>query len=169
MEREAKAMVVAFGGQNLINPYWLAVSPWSHGKNWLDSSYFSKTTQAKQLARLGFEQILPPKQTGRPLPSLLSPSFFYGGERNLKVCKLNCSFKHILDHYIFNGGQTCLLISPTHTTQMETGSLRQLGISSAALPLSLSLSRSLFLQLFLCMSLELTSMAMAMLSSKGQA
>ena len=32
---------------------------------------------AKQLARQGIEQILPPKQTRRPLPCLLIPSFFY--------------------------------------------------------------------------------------------
>ena len=31
----------------------------------------------KQQARQGIEQILPPKQTRRPLPLLLSPSFFY--------------------------------------------------------------------------------------------
>ena len=33
---------------------------------------------AKQLERQGIEQILSPKQTRRPLPSLLILSFFYG-------------------------------------------------------------------------------------------
>ena len=37
----------------------------------------SKSTKAKQLAPQGIEQNLPPKQMRRPLPLLLSPSFFY--------------------------------------------------------------------------------------------
>ena len=37
----------------------------------------SNSTEAKQLERQGIEQILPPKQTRRPLPCLLIPSFFY--------------------------------------------------------------------------------------------
>ena len=39
---------------------------------------------AKQLARQGIEQNLSPKQKRRPLPLLLSPSFFYG----VKMCSL---------------------------------------------------------------------------------
>ena len=44
----------------------------------LKSSDSSKSTDAKQLARHGVEQNLPLKQKQRPLPLLLSPSFFYG-------------------------------------------------------------------------------------------
>ena len=44
----------------------------------LNSSYFSKSTEAKHLARQGIEQILSPKQMRRPLPFLLILSFFYG-------------------------------------------------------------------------------------------
>ena len=40
--------------------------------------YFFKSTEAKQLARQGIEQVLPPKQSRRPLPCLLIPSFFNG-------------------------------------------------------------------------------------------
>ena len=44
----------------------------------MNSSYSSKSSQAKQLVQQGIEQILPPKQKRRPLPFLLSLSFFYG-------------------------------------------------------------------------------------------
>ena len=39
----------------------------------MDSIVSSKSTEAKQLARQGMEQNLPPKQTRPPLPLLLSP------------------------------------------------------------------------------------------------
>ena len=42
-----------------------------------DFNLFFKSTEAKQLAQQGIEQILPPKKVRRPLPLLLSPSFFY--------------------------------------------------------------------------------------------
>ena len=45
---------------------------------WAANGWSSKSTEAKQLSRQGIEQNLPPKQTRRPLPWLLSPSFFYG-------------------------------------------------------------------------------------------
>ena len=52
----------------------IALSIW---KNRMNSTFSSKSTEAKQLARQGIEYILAPKQTRRPLPLLLSPSFFY--------------------------------------------------------------------------------------------
>ena len=74
MELEDKAKVVA--------SVWLAelaVLPRSIRKNRMNSTFSFKYTRnkAKQLARQGIEQILPPKQT-RPLPCLLIISFFYG-------------------------------------------------------------------------------------------
>ena len=39
---------------------------------------FFQMDRGKQLARQGIEQILPPKQTRRPLLSLLFLSYFYG-------------------------------------------------------------------------------------------
>ena len=42
---------------------------------WAANGWSSKSTEAKQLSRQGIEQNLPPKQTRRPLPWLLSPSF----------------------------------------------------------------------------------------------
>ena len=67
-----------FGGRFFQFLATLAVLPWSIWKKRSNSSYFSKSTEAKQLARQGIEQILPPKQTRRPLPCLLILSFFYG-------------------------------------------------------------------------------------------
>ena len=45
--------------------------------DWLNSTVSSKKINAKQLARQGIKQVMPPKQTRRPLPCLLFPSFFY--------------------------------------------------------------------------------------------
>ena len=56
----------------------LAVFPQSIWKNRRNSTVSSKPTKAKQLARQGIEQNLLPRQMQRPLPCLLSPSFFYG-------------------------------------------------------------------------------------------
>ena len=47
-------------------------------KKRLNSTVSFKRTKTKQLTWQGIEQILPPKQTRRPLPSLLFKSFFYG-------------------------------------------------------------------------------------------
>ena len=46
--------------------------------SWCNSSFYSKSSQAKQLAWQRIEYILSPKQQRRPLSSLLSLSFFYG-------------------------------------------------------------------------------------------
>ena len=80
MEREDKAKVVTsdWGAEFVQFLAALAVLSRSIWKKRSNSTYSSKKTQAKQLARQGIEQILPPKQTRRPLPCLLSPSFFYG-------------------------------------------------------------------------------------------
>ena len=48
----------------------------------MNSTVSSKFTEAKQLAQQGIEQNLSPMQTRRPLPLLLSPSFFYGSQAN---------------------------------------------------------------------------------------
>ena len=79
MEREAKAKVVAsvWGSDFVKFLAALAVLPRWVWKKRLNSSYSSKSTEAKQLARQGIERNLPPKQTQRPLLLLLSPSFFY--------------------------------------------------------------------------------------------
>ena len=55
----------------------IALSIW---KNRMNSTFSSKSTEAKQLARQEKEYILTPKQRRRPLPLLLSPSFVYGLE-----------------------------------------------------------------------------------------
>ena len=56
----------------------LAVLPRSIWKNTRNSTVSFKPIEAKQLARQGIEQNLPPKQTRWPLPLLLSPSIIYG-------------------------------------------------------------------------------------------
>ena len=58
--------------------------------SWCNSSYSSIRPCAKLLARQGIESILSPKQKRRPLPSLLSLSFFYvvqvlGGPQQVRV------------------------------------------------------------------------------------
>ena len=62
MEREANAKVVAsvWGAEFVQFFAALAVLPWSILKKRSKSSYFSKLAEAKQLARQGNEQILPP-------------------------------------------------------------------------------------------------------------
>ena len=74
MEIEANAKVVAsvWGADCVQFLAALAVLPWSMD----EFTVSSKKTEAKQLARQETEQVLPPKQTRRPLPWLLSPSFF---------------------------------------------------------------------------------------------
>ena len=49
----------------------------SFKSSWCNSSYDSKSSKTKQLARHGFLWILTPKQKRRPLPFLMSLSFFY--------------------------------------------------------------------------------------------
>ena len=79
MERKAKAKVIAFvwGAEFVQFLAALAVLPQSIWKKWLNSTVSFKTTETKQLARQGIEQILPSKQTRRPLPCLLFQSVFY--------------------------------------------------------------------------------------------
>ena len=79
MELEDKAKVVAsvWGAEFVQFLAALAVLPWSTWNKRSNSSYFSKSTEEKQIVRQGIEQILPPKQTRRPLPCLLSLPFFY--------------------------------------------------------------------------------------------
>ena len=63
MEREAKAKVVASSlGAEFVHFFAaLAVLPWSIWKKRSNSSNFSKSTKAKQLAQRGIEKILPQK------------------------------------------------------------------------------------------------------------
>ena len=81
MEREAKTKVVAsvWGGkgQNVFFLTAPAVLPRSIWKKQLNSTVSSKTTESKQLWRQEKEQIVPPKQTQRPLSCLLFPSFLH--------------------------------------------------------------------------------------------
>ena len=49
-------------------------------KNRMNSSYSSKLIEAKQLTKQRIEQILSPKQTRRPLPSLSVPFFLLCGK-----------------------------------------------------------------------------------------
>ena len=79
MDREAKVKVIAsVWGADLVKFLAsLAVLPRLVGKNMMNSTVSSQPREAKQLARQGIEQNLPPKQTRRPLPLLLSPSLFY--------------------------------------------------------------------------------------------
>ena len=79
MELNDKANVVASVwraecGQFLAALAVLSRSIW---KNRMNSPVFSKSTEAKQRARKEMEQFLSPKQTRRPLPCFLIPSFFY--------------------------------------------------------------------------------------------
>ena len=68
MELEDKAKVVpsVWGAEFVKFLAALAVLHWSIRKERSNSSYFSKSTKAKQLAREGIEQILPPKQQRQP-------------------------------------------------------------------------------------------------------
>ena len=66
MEREEKAKVVASvwggGGKDFVQFLSaLAVLPWSIWKNRMNSTFSSKQTKAKELARQRIEQIMPPK------------------------------------------------------------------------------------------------------------
>ena len=66
MEREEKAKVVASvwggGGKDFVQFLSaLAVLPWSIWKNMMNSTFSSKQTKAKELARQRIEQIMPPK------------------------------------------------------------------------------------------------------------
>ena len=72
METEAKAKVVAsvWGEEFMHFLAALAILP---RVIWIKRLNTSKSTEAKQLARLGIEKILPTKHTRRPLPLLLSP------------------------------------------------------------------------------------------------
>ena len=86
METEGKLKVVAsvWGAKFVHFLDALAVLSWSiWGADFffLISTVSSKPTEAKQLARQGIEQNLPPKQMQQPLPLLLSPSFFYDQHR----------------------------------------------------------------------------------------
>ena len=80
METEAKTKVVAsvWGAKFIPFLAALAVLPRSIWKNGMNSTFSFKSTEAKQLARQGFELILPPKQKWGTLSLLLSPSFLYG-------------------------------------------------------------------------------------------
>ena len=79
-EKQRQRSLRLFGGQIFVQFLAaLSVLPRSVLKKRLNSSYSSKSTEAKQLARQGIEQNLPPEQTRRHLPLLLSPSFFYNG------------------------------------------------------------------------------------------
>ena len=79
METEEKSKVVAsvWGADFIQFLAALAVLPRWIWKKRISSTFAFKSTKAKQRARQGIECILPPKQTWRPLPYLLSPSFFY--------------------------------------------------------------------------------------------
>ena len=90
METEAKAKVVAFVWEkNWLNSLpcnsCFALDDLNYRMNctkmiWkkrMNSSYSSKSSQAKQLVRQRIGWILPLKQKWRPLPFLLSLSFFY--------------------------------------------------------------------------------------------
>ena len=78
LEDKANVVVSVWGATFVQFLAALAVLPRSNWKKRLDSSFSCKWTEAKQLTRQGIEHILPPKQTRRPLPSLLILSFFYG-------------------------------------------------------------------------------------------
>ena len=92
METEAKTKVVAsvWGAKFIPFLAALAVLPRSIWKNGMNSTFSFKSTEAKQLARQGFELILPPKQKWGPLSLLLSPSFLYGANpytHNWRIAK----------------------------------------------------------------------------------
>ena len=96
MELEDKAKVIAsvWGGRICSIPFRSSVLPWSIRKKMLNSSYFSKLTEAKQLAQQGIEQLLPPKQTRRPLPCLIILSSYE------TVLVLNCPrMNHLVTNY----------------------------------------------------------------------
>ena len=59
--------------QIVLVPFILFLKPF-----WCNSSYYSKSSETKQLVRQGIEQILTPIHKRRPFPFLLSLSFFYG-------------------------------------------------------------------------------------------
>ena len=69
MEPKAEIQIIAYSGPSSLGLF--------ERKGRIHPS-FSKSTESKQLARQGIEQILSPKQTRRPLPCLLILSSFYG-------------------------------------------------------------------------------------------
>ena len=58
--------------------------------SWCNSTYYSESSYAKQLARQRVEWILSPKQKWRPLPCLLYKSFFYGGVTAVTLVLITC-------------------------------------------------------------------------------
>ena len=92
METEGKAKVIAsvwgatffqfLAALAVLTPVYLEETvefSWSIRKKQMNSTVSFKSTKTKQLTQQGIELILSPKPTRRPLPCLLSPSFFYGG------------------------------------------------------------------------------------------
>ena len=80
METEGKEKVVASVWRAKLVQFLAALDVLSRTiwKKRLNSSLSFKSTEAKQqLARQEIEQIMPPKQTWRPLPFLLFSPFFY--------------------------------------------------------------------------------------------
>ena len=89
-EEKTKVITSVWGGKNLFNyVHTLAALPRTILKNrmnlsmsfkssWCNSSYYSKSSKAKQPARQGIELILTSKEQRRPLHFILSLSFFFG-------------------------------------------------------------------------------------------
>ena len=104
LEDQAKVVASVWGAEFVKFLAALAVLPWSIWKKRSNSSYFSNSTEAKQLARQATEQILSPKQTWRPLPCLLILSFFYALTRRVH-CYIQiqavCSLWDISWDYLF--------------------------------------------------------------------
>ena len=81
--RQGKGRRVGKGGKICSIPCRASCFAWVYLEEAVNSAVYLELTvsfksyETRQLARQRIERILPPKPTRRPLPLLLSPSFFY--------------------------------------------------------------------------------------------
>ena len=74
---------------------------------WMNSTFSSKSTESKQLARQGIEYILPPKQTRRPLCLCFLCLHPFSILPDLPVCAVSPCAKYQLLHYVATKHSAC--------------------------------------------------------------
>ena len=119
-ETEDKSKVVAsvWGAKCVQFLAALAVLTRSIYKKRMNPTASSNSTEAKQLSRQGIEQMLPPKQTRRPLPCLLPViiSFFYDMSSKSSHILYICSAALFATRSEFLCGHSDYFQDSVHTT-----------------------------------------------------
>ena len=118
LEEKAKAVASVSGAKCVQFLAALAFFPRSIYKKRMNPTASSNSTEAKQLARQGIEQMLPPKQTRRPLPCLLSViiSFFYDMSSKSSHILYICSAALFATRSEFLCGHSDYFQDSVHTT-----------------------------------------------------